>query len=275
MMRRVLTLSAVGVVLGLLVPGFARAQYGTSSTTAPPTTTTTASVAGVTVTTPPLPITVPTVPGVTTTSIKISPSAINVQDLLSGNFAAVVAQLRGRERDEAAQRIADLIEEILASAGPAGEVTIVGGATLELGGDPNVPVTFSFSADGYAANAVVTFILESTPVLLGTATATEGGIVSGAFEVPRDLEPGDHTISAVGSGPDGEPVVNTETIQVPEPPSDDEETATEQAAPADEDDGGTGPLLWILLGVLATVALIMIFAAMGPKTKTAPSETES
>lgn len=273
MARRILTLLAVAGVVALLVPTFAEAQYGTTTTTAPATTTTTAGVAGITVPTIP-PVTLPTVPGATSTTLVIKAADLKLSDLLSGNIAAVLQQLSAPEKSVAAQKVAQIIKEILASAGvDINEIIIVGGATIEAGEDPDTPVTFSFSTGGYAAFAVVTFIVESEPVLLGTAAADDQGQVSGTFELPADLEPGEHTVSAIGVGPDGEPVVSQQTIKVAEPEEADEEV-TEEAAPAPGDDDDTNPLLFILIGVLAVVALGFVFAVARTKPATTESETK-
>ena len=173
MSRRMRILVAAAVLAGL-VPTAAFAQYGTSSssTTAPTTTTTRRPAVTTTV-----PSGAPsTVPGATTTTVTVSAADIDLDALLSGDIARFLASLTDDEQDLAALNIARIIEEILAAGGgELGEITVVGGATLERGEGPNAPITLSFSAPGYAAHAVVTFILESTPVLLGTADANDQG----------------------------------------------------------------------------------------------------
>lgn len=275
MARRLLTLVAIAGVAALLVPTFAKAQYGTTTSTAPPTTSTTAGVAGITVPSTIPPVTLPTIPGATATTLTLSVGDLDLDDLLSGNLAQILGQLTSGQKSQAAQKVAQIIEQILASAGvSANDITIVGGATIEAGGDPDTPVTLSFSSDGYSAFAVVTFIVESDPQLLGTATANEDGRVSGSFELPSDLEPGTHTISAIGAGPDGEPVVSRQEIEVAAP-AEDEDEATEEAAPIEEDDdGGNVPLL-IFLGILAVVVIAFVFAAARTKPATAGGETTS
>lgn len=276
MARRILTLLAAITAAALIAPTFASAQYGTTTTTAPPTTTTSASVAGITVPSLP-PVTLPNLPGVTSTTLRLAASEIDLGTLLSGNIQAIINQLSAPERSEAARRVAQVLQQILDTPGiNVNDIVIVGGATVEQGEDPSVPKTFSFSTNGYSAFAVVTFIVESEPQLLGAATADESGAVSGSFELPADLEPGTHTISSVGAGPDGEPVVSQTTIEVAAAPVADDDTET--AAPkSTSDEGGANTGVWVVLGLLVALALIggIVVSSTGTKTAGASGEDTS
>jgi hyaluronoglucosaminidase len=78
------------------------------------------------------------------------------------------------------------------------------GCTIQISKVTAVPGDqLTVTASGYPAGAVVTFTLHSTPVVLGSATATAGGVATLVFTLPAGTVPGLHTITANGV-PSGE-----------------------------------------------------------------------
>ena len=55
---------------------------------------------------------------------------------------------------------------------------------------------------GFAPNSLVTLVLHSTPVGLGTVTADANGNFTDTVTIPADTPPGDHTI--IATDPDGD-----------------------------------------------------------------------
>jgi hypothetical protein len=56
----------------------------------------------------------------------------------------------------------------------------------------------SLTASGFRPGEQVAATLHSTPVDLGTYTASASGIVAFTFTVPATLEPGNHTVTLLG-----------------------------------------------------------------------------
>jgi hypothetical protein len=54
------------------------------------------------------------------------------------------------------------------------------------------------TSTGWQANVVVTGILHSATIDLGTLMADDAGTVTGAFQVPADVESGQHTLELSG-----------------------------------------------------------------------------
>ena len=67
---------------------------------------------------------------------------------------------------------------------------------------------------GFDPSSIVTLFLFSTPVDLGSLQAGPGGAISGSARIPINTESGDHTIQAVGTGPDGKPVTVSLGVRV-------------------------------------------------------------
>ncbi|HET7660302.1 MAG TPA: hypothetical protein VFK66_07920 [Oryzihumus sp.] len=57
----------------------------------------------------------------------------------------------------------------------------------------------SFSAKGFGSKELVTGVVRSTPQVVGSWRSSGGGVVSGSFRVPTNLEPGTHTFTLTGS----------------------------------------------------------------------------
>ncbi|MGQ0434761.1 MAG: hypothetical protein ACT452_20420 [Microthrixaceae bacterium] len=75
---------------------------------------------------------------------------------------------------------------------PAGPTATVSSPTVTLGG------TTTVTGSGFAPGEQVSVTLFSTPIRLGTATASSTGQVVHAVTIPADLEVGDHHIELVG-----------------------------------------------------------------------------
>jgi len=92
-----------------------------------------------------------------------------------------------------------------ASPYPAGCTIQISKVTATVGDQLTV------TASGYPSGAVVTFTLHSNPVVLGSATATSGGVATLVFALPVGTAPGLHTITANGvpSG-DCDPLVSAD-----------------------------------------------------------------
>lgn len=63
------------------------------------------------------------------------------------------------------------------------------------------------NASGYSPGADVSVWLYSIPTRLGVIAADSDGKVSGAFDLPSDLEIGDHRLVLSGDNPDGAEVL--------------------------------------------------------------------
>ncbi|MGZ4698696.1 MAG: hypothetical protein ACXVGT_14195 [Oryzihumus sp.] len=57
----------------------------------------------------------------------------------------------------------------------------------------------SFQAKGFGSKELVTGVVRSTPQVVGSWRSSAGGVVSGSFRVPANLDPGTHTFTLTGS----------------------------------------------------------------------------
>ncbi len=153
--------------------------------------------------------------------------------------------------DEVKQDLAERFSQIVAilvELGQDGEDLETLGDELDAfaDGTNDGPVTVSLTVPG---SGLVFFILESDPQFLGVGEPDVDGDVNLNAEIPDDLDPGTHTISATGTDEDGNPVVSQLEFEVAE-------TDTEPAAAVSTptDDGGSG---------FATVGILLGIAAMG------------
>lgn len=178
---------------------------------------------------------------------------------------------------ELALRLSKLIEILLALDGAEGEDLEALGDQLDAfaEGDVDGPVVVSLSVSG--REGLVFFILESDPTLLGAVQADEDGNAEFDAEVTDDLEPGTHTITAIGTNEDGDPVVSQIEFEVGEPeteraipaPSD-----TEQAAATSTSDSGSS-LPFVLLGGAAGVLLLGFAIRLNRRARAASSASRS
>ena len=87
--------------------------------------------------------------------------------------------------------------------------SFVAAALLATDGTPAAEVlrgiAVRFRADRFAPGSPFVVEFRSDPVVVATGVADELGAVDVVFEIPADAEFGDHTIVAVGRGPDGGP----------------------------------------------------------------------
>jgi LPXTG-motif cell wall-anchored protein len=93
---------------------------------------------------------------------------------------------------------------------------------------PGQPI--DISAGLFVPGSPASFTFFSQPVNLGTATADADGVATLSVTIPSDATPGTHTITASGTGIDGEPLSVSTTVTV----------LADGAAGAD--DGATGGL---------------------------------
>ncbi|MDA3032526.1 MAG: hypothetical protein O3B90_09410 [Actinomycetota bacterium] len=85
------------------------------------------------------------------------------------------------------------------------------GERIELDADGNLRLEedakIVIESTGYEAEQNVEVWMFSTPSLLGKLSATETGAISGTFDIPSDLQSGDHRLVLKGMNKDGEDVV--------------------------------------------------------------------
>ncbi|MEX0768825.1 MAG: hypothetical protein WD029_10175, partial [Microthrixaceae bacterium] len=67
---------------------------------------------------------------------------------------------------------------------------------------------------GFGPSTTVAFSVESTPQALGSAVANSSGTATLSTTLPSNLSAGAHTIRAIGTGPQGEPLNVTSSITV-------------------------------------------------------------
>lgn len=84
---------------------------------------------------------------------------------------------------------------------PPGEDAVFVSDTTVVPGEP-----ITISAQVFQPGSTVTFVFESAPVTLGTATANANGVATLTVEIPSTATPGPHTITASGTGADGNPL---------------------------------------------------------------------
>jgi 5'-nucleotidase len=88
-----------------------------------------------------------------------------------------------------------------------------GGITVS----PSAPVSggvVTIDSSGWKANSDVTITLHSTPVVLGTVTASSSGAVHATESIPAGTAAGAHTIELTGTDPTGAPRDVSTTITV-------------------------------------------------------------
>lgn len=96
----------------------------------------------------------------------------------------------------------------VAPAEPTGPTVHASSGSIAAGG------TLTLGGGGFAPTTPLTIELHSTPVRLGSTTSDADGNYSTTVEVPRDTEPGTHSIVVSGEAPDGEVHEVTTTITV-------------------------------------------------------------
>jgi LPXTG-motif cell wall-anchored protein len=75
--------------------------------------------------------------------------------------------------------------------------------SVTAGGTAVAGTAQTFSAGGFKVGSLVTFVLHSDPVTLGTATADSNGTATGTFTIPANTPVGTHTVTAQGVDPAG------------------------------------------------------------------------
>ncbi len=89
---------------------------------------------------------------------------------------------------------------------PAGDgVLKVASATGSLISTARPGAQLTLTGTGFAPGSAVTFVVYSTPQVLGTGTADPSGAAVLAVTLPTDLEPGRHTLVAYGTAAGGGP----------------------------------------------------------------------
>ena len=73
---------------------------------------------------------------------------------------------------------------------------------------------FSLFGGYYAPGSDVRIDFNSTPVTLGTIVASAEGTITGTFSTPAGATLGAHTVTATGTGLDGQPLTLSAAIQV-------------------------------------------------------------
>ena len=134
--------------------------------TTPPTTPTTPTTPPTTPTTPPTTPTTPTTPPTTPTTPTTPPTTPTTP----------------------------VTSHSTTTSSSSGSVTAVDSLGNPLGSDPSLAPgsTALVTATGFAAHASVSITMHSTPISLGSRTATDSGSVSYTFTVPSDATPGAH-----------------------------------------------------------------------------------
>jgi hypothetical protein len=99
---------------------------------------------------------------------------------------------------------------------PTGTTLVIATTTTTAAGGTVTPSSvppggaINVSSDGWGSGSSVTVTLNSTPVNLGSLTASAVGQVQGSFSIPSDTPAGSHTLTLTGTDPQGSP--RTETI---------------------------------------------------------------
>jgi hypothetical protein len=141
---------------------------------------------------------------------KIDRAKRGFQELVHPNQAGYAAMTRAVLRWSRSPDAAEALE-FLESSPTAKRLTVTfevsdedlgqlaPGATPTLQGGTLYPLTLQ----GFAPGSPVTIGVNSDFRLLSEVTASESGIVATEVGIPPDLEPGDHTLTAVGAGDGG------------------------------------------------------------------------
>ena len=119
-----------------------------------------------------------------------------------------------------------MLRRILVIAAATAAVLVVGAAPVgaQQYPPPNNSVTVddvtphpcqsvTVTAGTFTAGSTVEFTLASTPTSLGSATANDSGIATVTAAIPEGTKPGDHTITATGTGAAG-PLSQSITVDV-------------------------------------------------------------
>lgn len=212
----------------------------TTTTTAPATTTTELTVAPTTTEVPTIAASVTTVAtgqkdiaAVSPTSVaqnaaSTSTSSTTIAPLVSANSGASSAEVSAPEAPSVSPGEAgalvdgELVEgsvtrennALVASVG-AITATITGvspdGQRISLDSDGNLRLEendfIQVEAEGYESGESVDVWMYSTPTRIGTATASAEGKISARFELPKNLEAGNHRVVLNGLNKEGTPVI--------------------------------------------------------------------
>jgi LPXTG-motif cell wall-anchored protein len=105
----------------------------------------------------------------------------------------------------------------------------------------------------------VTVTLQSSVIVLGTATTDEHGDLTIVVTVPDGVPPGQHTVQLDGTGADGRPATVTASIVIAAPPTEAPTTTSPVTAATLPTTGADGlRLVTLALILVAAGALIVI-----------------
>jgi len=90
-----------------------------------------------------------------------------------------------------ANGVANLASIVAAAITPAFSISVTGGS-------PTPGGTITIAASGFQPNEQVEVVLHSTPVSVGTFTASASGGFTGSVVIPSDVPPGAHSLVATG-----------------------------------------------------------------------------
>lgn len=130
----------------------------------------------------------------------------------------------------------------------------------------------TLNAFTYCSGCPVTFTLTSDPVVLGTANANGSGVATLIATIPLNTTPGPHTITATGTGVDGQPLTLRTAITVTGG------TGGTGGARGDLPTTGTSssvPMTQIAIGAIAAGGLMVLVAKRRANANERDTETAS
>ena len=190
---------------------------GSSTTVAPGSSTPTTVAAGGGANSAASPTTVAATTTTTTTTTTVPPAAEKSESPAPAPDAPTAAPgtarltVNGSTADLSIQRA----NNELKVAGSGVEISVSAiddtGAKIALDSDGNLRVTSDdrlvVDASGFGANEELEAWLFSTPTNLGTVTTNEKGVAAGTFDVPNELEDGEHRLVLKSATESGEETV--------------------------------------------------------------------
>lgn len=137
----------------------------------------------------------------------------SIQELIHPNVAGYAAESRAVLRWSQSPDAMTAVELLARTAtAPPPPVTVVSGSGTDLGQLAPGPTptlqggtSYPLNLQGFAPGSPVTITVHSELRTLGSLSAAADGSLSTDVVIPPDLEPGDHTLTVSGVGPDGHP----------------------------------------------------------------------
>lgn len=146
-------------------------------------------------------------------TVTARPGGLTCEGAASGNSCVVIGLTNG-QRYEFTVVAHSGAGDSAASPATAGTPANEPGSGIDVD-RPTIAVggSITVTTDGFMPGSTVRFYIASTPSLLGTAIADADGVATLTVKLSGSLA-GSHTISAVGTGASGEPLVETIEIRI-------------------------------------------------------------